>query len=262
MMASCRTLREALESYVRYQEIELHSWLLSVREGAGECEILFIPLSPLSRDRLILDFVLSSTLGTIKRLTGTDLSARSARFSYAEPADSGVHRSLLACPLEFGAQETALVVAKEELDAPVRTANNEVRELLETALRKTLRQHAEERYYTVKVLEAVTKHRGGVTPDELAVARDLGVGIRVLQLKLKQEGTSFRKLLDACQAEMAQDYLRDTALGIKEIAYLLGFSDSRAFHRAFLRWTGRTPGEMKRALSARADEGEPSGAAR
>ncbi len=235
LMASCSTLREALESYVRYQEIELHSWRLSVREGSGEDEILFIPLSPLSRDRLILDFVLSSTLGTVKRLTGRDLSARSAQFSYAEPADSGAHRSLLACPLEFGAPETALVVAKEELDAPVRTANYEVRELLETALRKTLRQQIEERYYTVKVLEAVTKRRGGVAPDERSIAQDLGVGIRVLQLKLQQEGTSFRKLSDAGRAEMAQEYLEDTALGIKEIAYLLGFSDSRAFHRAFLR---------------------------
>jgi AraC-like DNA-binding protein len=106
------------------------------------------------------------------------------------------------------------------------------------------------------VLEAVSRRKGGVTPDALSVARDLGVGIRVLQLKLKEEGTSFRKLLDASQAEMAQEYLKDTALGIKEIAYLLGFSDSRAFHWAFLRWTGRTPGEMKRALSAGASEGE------
>jgi AraC-like DNA-binding protein len=250
MMASCRSLREALASYVLYQEIELHSWRMSIREGAEDTEILFMPLSPLSRDRLILDFVLTSTLGTVRRLTGADLKPRRARFSYAEPADIGMHRSSFACPLEFGAPETALVVAREELDAPVRTANQEVRELLETALKKALRQQTEERYYTIKVLEAVSKHKGGITPDAPSVARDLGVGIRVLQLKLKEEGTTFRKLLDACQAEMALDYLRNTALGIKEIAYILGFSDSRAFHRAFLRWTGRTPGEMKRALSA------------
>jgi AraC-like DNA-binding protein len=33
----------------------------------------------------------------------------------------------------------------------------------------------------------------------------------------------------------------DASLSIAEVAFLLGFSEPSAFHRAFRRWTGRTP---------------------
>jgi AraC-like DNA-binding protein len=139
-------------------------------------------------------------------------------------------------------------VPRAELETPVCSASREVHDLLEAALIKALQQHNGERKYSIKVQEAVTRLKGGVAPDIRSVSRDLGFGTRDLQLKLKQEGTTFRKLKDDCQSKLAAEYLKDTSLGIKEIAYILGFSDSRAFHRAFVRWTGETPGEARKEL--------------
>ncbi|MEO0539213.1 MAG: helix-turn-helix domain-containing protein [Cyanobacteria bacterium P01_A01_bin.123] len=37
----------------------------------------------------------------------------------------------------------------------------------------------------------------------------------------------------------------DPALGIEAVSSQLGYSDDRAFRRAFKRWTGKTPAEFR-----------------
>jgi AraC-like DNA-binding protein len=73
-----------------------------------------------------------------------------------------------------------------------------------------------------------------------ALARELRQSARTLQRKLADEGTSVSALLESVRRERAFACLTAN-LPIGEVSYLLGFSEPRAFHRAFRRWTGETP---------------------
>ncbi len=55
---------------------------------------------------------------------------------------------------------------------------------------------------------------------------------RLLQRRLKDEGTSFQAVRDSTRQELARRYL-DARLSIAEIQFLLGFSEPSAFFRAF-----------------------------
>jgi AraC-like DNA-binding protein len=78
-----------------------------------------------------------------------------------------------------------------------------------------------------------------------AVADKLHMSERSLQRRLADEGLKFDALLDELRRELAVRYLQDRKVAIAEVAYLLGYSEPSAFHRAFKRWTGKTPSELR-----------------
>ena len=78
------------------------------------------------------------------------------------------------------------------------------------------------------------------------IARDLGYSRQTLYRRLKAEGITYEQLLDGLRRRLALRLMRDQGLPVKEAAYRLGFSDPAAFSRAFKRWTGTSPGEMRR----------------
>jgi len=82
-------------------------------------------------------------------------------------------------------------------------------------------------------------HTGEASID--MIADKLALSRQTIFRKLKAEGTTFQELLDELRHKLALDYLSKSKASVHEIAYLLGFSDSTAFSRAFKRWTGYSP---------------------
>jgi AraC-like DNA-binding protein len=73
----------------------------------------------------------------------------------------------------------------------------------------------------------------------------LNLSARTYRRRLDEEQQSFQKLLDRVRAEHATRYLRNTRLPLSSIAYRVGFSDPSNFRRAYQKWTGKSPGEIR-----------------
>ena len=67
--------------------------------------------------------------------------------------------------------------------------------------------------------------------------------------RLRQHGATYSDLLDGVRKDHARRALRDTQLGISELAHRLGFAHPPAFHRAFRRWFGVTPNMYREVKS-------------
>ncbi len=76
------------------------------------------------------------------------------------------------------------------------------------------------------------------------VARDLGYSRQTLYRRLKAEGITYEQLLDGLRRRIALRFMGE-GLSVKDAAYRLGFSDPAAFSRAFKRWTGKSPSDMR-----------------
>jgi AraC-like DNA-binding protein len=66
-----------------------------------------------------------------------------------------------------------------------------------------------------------------------------------LQNKLREEGTTYRTVLDELRQETALHYLERQDVPIVDVAFLLGFSEQSAFNHAFRRWTGTSPQQYR-----------------
>lgn len=94
---------------------------------------------------------------------------------------------------------------------------------------------------TQKIIEFLPD--GDCTRDRVASA--LCMSPTKLQLKLSQRGTHFQQLLDETRKELACSYLSQASRPVTEITFLLGFSDTSNFTRAFKRWTGLSPTDYR-----------------
>ena len=96
------------------------------------------------------------------------------------------------------------------------------------------------------VVDALRNDGAGLS----AAARALGMSTRTLQRRLQERGIVYDRLVDELRRRLSQKYLADPGLSLGEIAYLLGYSESSAFNRAYRRWTGRTPSADRRSAAA------------
>jgi AraC-like DNA-binding protein len=97
--------------------------------------------------------------------------------------------------------------------------------------------------------ESTLSYFRGVLADNIAhqdltlesFAAICGLHPRRVQRIIQAKGTSFSLVKDDVRQSVSEDLLSNTTLPISHIALQVGLSGPAAFHRAFRRWTGKTP---------------------
>ena len=91
----------------------------------------------------------------------------------------------------------------------------------------------------------------GLTPDVREAAETLGSSVRTLARRLAVDGTSFQILLGAHRRQVCFQMLSQSVYTIKEIALVAAYAELSTFHRAFKRWTHKTPARFRREATVR-----------
>ena len=173
-----------------------------------------------------------------------------AWFTRSEPSDRSEYDRVIGPRCHFEASANALVGPLDTQDAPLPGADPALHRLLVKQADDALARLPERRGLADAARRAIATALPHGDPGADAVAESLGVSARTLRRRLEAEGTGYKQLLDEVRGEMAKRALRE-GLGPNEVAFLVGFSDASAFHKAFRRWTGQTPSEFAGASGKR-----------
>jgi AraC-like DNA-binding protein len=197
--------------------------------------------------RHAVEFGFARSILMARRSTGVDLTPVCVRFNFPRPADTSAHEALFRAPMVFGHHRNELEFDAATLQLPQRSADAWLHKVVESHAQAALDRLGTRNPFVQQVASAlgVAVQRG--EGDLRHVARALGMTERTLQRRLSDEGVQFRALVDDVRRGLALRYLADRTTSLTEIALMLGFSEQAAFHRAFVRWTGKTPGHFRRA---------------
>lgn len=99
---------------------------------------------------------------------------------------------------------------------------------------------------TAAAVRSVLIASGAPFPDLDGTAKRLATSSRSLRRRLREEGTSFRSLLDEVRSTIADEWLEDPKRSITEIGLDLGYTDAANFTRAYRRANGVSPSAARR----------------
>jgi len=241
---SAPTWREANAVVARYCRI-LSSAAEVRTEVCGNKAHLILG-SALSPGRVALDYALAMYHLAIQLRVHEVPEELEVWFEYETPDDLSAHLAIFpGARLEFRAAFSGFVTDAARLDAPLPTANVSLHGVLRAHAEHLLAELASGDHLSARVSAYVLEEmpRGGGTADRAAA--QLCMTRRNLTRRLREEGTSFSKILQQTRYRTACHYLVHGDQSVEDIAFLLGYSECSPFVRAFRRWSGYAPHEYR-----------------
>lgn len=242
---SCSTLREAMELVMRYVHLRQQDIGLKLIPEGDEIVLEARdthnvgPLRQFLHESLMIGF-----WRMIGFMLGDARIEAEIRYDWPEPDYHAAFRERLP-PVRFGQAVTQLRIPVKYLDRRLVMAEP-------SAVKKAVAQLESEMATTspsaenlLERVRAELKPSADGYPDLESVASCLFMSGRTLKRKLEARSTSFQTLLDEVRYRDAMRLLENPDLDIQQIATLLGYRDPPSFTRAFKRWSGSSPSELR-----------------
>jgi AraC-like DNA-binding protein len=200
---------------------------------------------------VLIECAFAWVLSIARHGTGTRISP--LRVELVQPrSHAKVIERHFGCPVDCGAERTAIVFRASDAQLPFVTRNAELLGMLAPQFEEELRRQNSDQDFLERVRVAVQQSLTGRRPTIEDVADELHVSSRTLQRRLQDSGSSFQRVLEEARHHLARHYLNNSVLELNEAAYLLGYEDSNSFVRAFRTWEGVPPARWREARRARA----------
>ncbi len=179
-------------------------------------------------------------------------AVRSLYIRRPSPGGDCAHLGYWEAPIRFGADNYRVSLDLETSLHPITmppaealTSNAVYQKIVDVVAGRRAQRNAPKSSIKL-VRDALTR---GVV-EQADVAAQMGISVATLRRRLSEEGVSFRELRREILNETAQRLLLSQQ-SVADVSEALGFSEFRAFNRAFKDWNGLTPKAFLREAQSR-----------
>jgi AraC-like DNA-binding protein len=248
LAAHAPTMREAIVMASRYVSLAMDGVLLAVRDEEDMFVVRYaFPRSTPLSDRVLAELLMGGVVRLARSFTDPWAVPRLACFEHERPKHHREYTRIFGEHHRFRQSVTSIAFDREVADRRQMHQHPELYDLLRAEAQRRLDRMTTGVRPATRLRQYLLAMPLSRVPEISAAARDLGMSERSLRRRLNAEGTSYRHVVRSALEALAGRMLTDSSHTIKETALALGFADPAAFHRAFKRWTGMTPGEYRRS---------------
>ncbi len=177
-------------------------------------------------------------------LIGQRIRLEQVRFRHPKPAHGSEYDLMFPCALAFDAADNSLLFHSRYLAMPLLQDERTLKHFLQRTPGNLLSRPDDGDSLSSQLRRLLSRDASN-WPDLESIAKHLHISPQTLRRHLREEGSSFQGLKDELRRDIAIYHLGRADLSLQQIAEQLGFSEPSAFHRAFKKWTGLTPGAYR-----------------
>lgn len=241
---TCRDLGQVMDLFLKYYHLLAPALHLEYEIVGERC--VLTTASSLAETPLDFGFELmcGAMLNTLRGLLNRDDLQLHLEVPYAAPPHAARYFEVFGRDVQFNCVAGRIAFHRDLLLTPLPSSNPALRSLYESECARLLADLEEENSVAEQTLRLMRKLEGQY-PQMPQTAKMLNLSPRTYRRRLESEKRSYQELLDQVRAEHATRYLQNTRLPLSSIAYLIGFNDASNFRRAYLKWTGRSPADVR-----------------
>ncbi|MDN7747607.1 AraC family transcriptional regulator [Burkholderia multivorans] len=188
-------------------------------------------------------------LGVACWLIGRRIPLQRIDFACASPAQRSDYHRFFGVPVHFDRPDSRLTFNAAYLSLPTIRSAQALKTFLRGAPGNLLVRYRHDTGWVARTRTHLKALPAAEWPDFDTLAARLGTTPPTLRRRLRSEGQSFASIKDELRGALAQSLLREQTLSVAAIAAALGFTEPSAFHRAFRKWTGTSPGAFRRDIN-------------
>jgi len=241
---TCRDLGQVIDLFLKYYHLlapALHLEYDLVDEMCVLTTVSSLAETPLD---FSYELMCGAMLNTLRGLLNRHDLQLHLEVPYPRPAHAAQYHEVFGPDVHFNCVTGRIAFHRDLLSTPLPSSNPALRSLYEGECARLLSDLEQEPSVAEQTLRLMRKLEGQY-PQMPQTAQMLNLSPRTYRRRLASENCAYQDLLDQVRAEHATRYLQNTRLPLSSIAYLIGFNDASNFRRAYLKWTGRSPSEVR-----------------
>ncbi|MEL7346201.1 MAG: AraC family transcriptional regulator ligand-binding domain-containing protein [Pseudomonadota bacterium] len=240
-------LHDALEFMMRHSRVLADRLKLNIQSGSTETAFIGAhPADAIDGGRMS-EVGMFLMIRVVREVLQQRRAIRRIEIAGSPLGPISDYANFLRVPVAFDKPRRQIIFDTQALDTPVPGGNAALFAFADrhfAALRRRIDAQSQVPAF-LRLARAIAD--GGASGDYRVSAAVIRADMspRAAQRVAARAGTSLQDMIEEARRANAEAFLSDPTITIETVATMLGYSDDRAFRRAFKRWTGTSPSDYR-----------------